>query len=1229
MFESSRFNNGDQFLLTWNVDNLQNIDYMFFSLKINFNIQFTTSMNQSWKLKSMVGTFENASVLNELNFSNWNTSSVTTMQNTFKNCSMQTSLGIRNWNTSNVVNMSGLFYGLEIFTNLDLSWNTMQVTDMSHMFREALIVLQGNILYWDTSRVTDMSYMFYGLKSQLPTSIQYKIDSLLNSSYMFSSITIPINVGIVFTTTNGQPTVWTTMSHMFENTFNFNNPSVSYWDTRNVTDMSYLFHNCESFNQPLYWRVDHLVNASHMFDGVNFYNSGVFFTSTIPWSLRDTSYMFHNCKQFNHSSVVSWDTRQVTNMEGMFSGTIMFNQNIRNWKTNNVLNMSYMFSTTTLFNQNLNLWNVSKVTNMSHMFDQSSFINGGVALRWYIPSTTDLSYMFNEGSKNTHSSLSILFTGTENVVNMSHMFANMMNVDPQKISLDNTSSVQDMSYLFYYSGITPPSNSSSFVFNQASWNTGNVKDMSYMFAGQANMNSLVSGLNTNQVTTMQGMFENCTSFNQSPPSLGTMTTNVSFMFRGATLYSNTGIGNWNLTNLLHMEHFLDYTGFTPYEYSTILKLWVQQTTLPANIILGANTLYYTISAKPAHDVLTNVFNWTLDDELLDNKMVMEFDILQGNTKIELPLQGRLDNIQIDVNWGDGSFYDALSTKHTFQRPGQYRVTVNDCFTEFGYQDVSGDILYQRYRGEPWKGVEFLTTVWSFNPSLYLLNHGFHGATRLTYVPTTTSTKNAFLQMNYAFAQTIAFEDISMNLYAWNVLRTTEMSHLFAESAFNNDLSWNTVNVIDMSFMFYKNTKFNRSFISYWNTSNVINMSGMFYGASAFNQPLFWNTNNVTTIQYLFRDAISFNQLFTNITGGSWNTNKVVDAGGMFYGALSFNQTIQLSLPQATTVQSMFRNSSYNQNVSYVLSSLRNVVDVSYMFAGNTAFNDPSITRLLLGGKIYSYQHMFDGATSFNQALDWTIKPINNLTIDLTAMFKNAKSFNKRIQFTLENIENCTVAMDSMFEGATNFNQILKINILSLPVNCLLSLNSTFKNATSYNKELFTTFVPGIQFTTMESLFEGATAFNQPILGLEQFSQASNVLTSMKSMFENAVSFDQPVQLNVRYANDLSHMLDNTNISRANYNKIIQYWATQSYPLPYGITLGVWGLEYDAAFFNYRSVLTGQYRWNIDGDSRYTEQENKNPPVLYNKINTGGNDPRISRALRYSQIVNGKGRTVFQ
>ena len=72
---------------------------------------------------------------------------------------------------------------------------------------------------------------------------------------------------------------------------------------------------------------------------------------------------------------------------------------------------------------------------------------------------------------------------------------------------------------------------------------------------------------------------------------------------------------------------------------------------------------------------------------------------------------------------------------------------------------------------------------------------------------------------------------------------------------------------------------------------------MFNGATSFNQPIGnWNTQNVTNMGYIFFRATSFNQPISN-----WNTEKVTNMERMFTEATSFDQPLSFSIKSVTTL----------------------------------------------------------------------------------------------------------------------------------------------------------------------------------------------------------------------------------------------------------------------------------------------------------------------------------------
>ncbi|WP_434342513.1 BspA family leucine-rich repeat surface protein [Mycoplasma capricolum] len=80
----------------------------------------------------------------------------------------------------------------------------------------------------------------------------------------------------------------------------------------------------------------------------------------------------------------TWDTKNITNMSGVFYGQIWINEpSIKTWDTSKVTDMSDMFNGAKNFNQDLSDWNVSKVTNMNGMFENATdYNNGNNHLKW-------------------------------------------------------------------------------------------------------------------------------------------------------------------------------------------------------------------------------------------------------------------------------------------------------------------------------------------------------------------------------------------------------------------------------------------------------------------------------------------------------------------------------------------------------------------------------------------------------------------------------------------------------------------------------------------------------------------------------------------------------------------------------------------------------------------------------------------------------------------------------
>ena len=114
----------------------------------------------------MRSMFYNCSSLSSLDLSNFDTSKVTDMAYMFNGCISLTSLNITNFDTSNVQSMNFMFRYCEQLTTLNLlNFNTLQTTTMGDMFHGCLSLISLDLSSFDMTNVKNISSMFFNCKS--------------------------------------------------------------------------------------------------------------------------------------------------------------------------------------------------------------------------------------------------------------------------------------------------------------------------------------------------------------------------------------------------------------------------------------------------------------------------------------------------------------------------------------------------------------------------------------------------------------------------------------------------------------------------------------------------------------------------------------------------------------------------------------------------------------------------------------------------------------------------------------------------------------------------------------------------------------------------------------------------------------------------------------------------------------------------------------------------------
>ncbi len=120
------------------------------------------------------------------------------------------------------------------------------------------------------------------------------------------------------------------------------------------------------------------------------------------------------------------------------------------------------------------------------------------------------------------------------------------------------------------------------------------------------------------------------------------------------------------------------------------------------------------------------------------------------------------------------------------------------------------------------------------------------------------------------------------------------------------------------------------------------------------------------------------------------------------------------------------------------------------------------------------------------------------TTNLTMMFRNCTSLVEAPSMRTWDTSQVT-NMESVFWGATNFNE----DIGDWNTSKVTSMIIMFYNAASFNQPIGRWNTS--QVTTMQSMFSGATAFDQPIGNWD-----TSKVTSFERLFNHAANFNQPI-----------------------------------------------------------------------------------------------------------------------
>ena len=379
MFANSPFNNA---LNNWNVQKVSNMNSMFLNA-VNFNSSLF-SLNLKNSLTNAAHMFNGCLNFNSATVTTWDMSKVQTTSHMFKNCKIF-NRSLSAWNVTSVKDMSNMFNGCLIFNQPITNWKVVNVENMSGLLAQCAefnqfmfpIPLIFSKPWYSENKVTNVSNLFNGCLKFKKSLGNWNLNKVTDISYMFKDCqALDFERMPIFNTS-----LVTNMKYMFSGCKKFfgfiDQMQSDTWNCTNVQDMSYMFNGCSVLIiGPIMTNTDNVLNMSNMFSDCTDYGGETTPLMPVPPPGPPVGPFWPGTQiPINPPPVVLPKT------------------NIASWNVSKVRNMSYMFSNCKNFNQDLSAWDTIMVTDMRQMFlNCTNFKNKSLNLIWNLYSISENLY---------------------------------------------------------------------------------------------------------------------------------------------------------------------------------------------------------------------------------------------------------------------------------------------------------------------------------------------------------------------------------------------------------------------------------------------------------------------------------------------------------------------------------------------------------------------------------------------------------------------------------------------------------------------------------------------------------------------------------------------------------------------------------------------------------------------------------------------------------------------
>ena len=995
----------------------------------NFNTSSATTLT---------GMFEYCSSLTSLDVSHFNTAKNTDMGNMFRNCSSLTSLDLSNFDTNQAVKMHHLFSGCSNLTTVYVGsdWTIANVLDSGESMFAGCSSIEGGegttfdadhidytyahidggpdnpgyftdiadlgkvnepyaILTGDT--ISGMTLTFYYDKRKeerngmdvgpFRGSYDESLNIIVPNSGWFDqreSITT-----VVFDPSFADCTTLTSTAFWFHYMTQLRTiEGIRYLKTDNVTDMGYMFCHCSSLTalDVSGFKTDNVKDVHSMFsnctslasldvsgfktdnvedmDGTFGYCSSLTSLDLSNFNTSNVKSMlctFEGCSGLTSLDLSNFNTEKVEWMTQLFfKCSNLTTLDLSGFKTENVKVMSLMFERcpalkTIYVGEG---WSTAKVDANSEMFQGCTSLVGGMGTT-YDANHIDATYAHIDGGPDnpgyfTRSGDAPYVAPELYAVLEENASANsMVDAAPNRAATAKTYTMK-----FYYDGKKTERNGMSVetyreattrewdnmaesitnvVFDLTVVNDTAITSTGYWFSGFTQLTSIegLNYLNTSHVADTWAMFEKCSSLKEVNLS-NFDTRNVKtmgLMFYGCENLLNLDVSSFNTANVTHTNSMfancigltsLDLSGFNTRKVENMSEMFLNCTHL-TTIYAGSD--------------------WSTESSAGGGKMFGSCYSLVGG------MGTTYDENHIDATYAhiDGGA----------DNPG-YLTDIADLGKEREpYAALSSDGLvvtfYYDRKKEDRGGVDinnrFLNTHEATDVSPYgSATTAVFNASFADYKPTSTA---------YWFCKCSSLKTIR-GIENLNTVDVTDMSSMFysCDSLTSIDVSgFNTENVTNMNSMFGLCYSLARLDVSNFNTENVTNMGVMFSNCHELTNLDLSNfkTDNVTDMSHMFSG--SWNLTSVNLSG--FNTKNVKDMSFMFYGCFDL-QSLDISHFNTANVTNM-RTMFYGCGISSLDLSGFNTAKVTEMSA---MFSSCRSLKTIFAGDGWSTAKVEDGIDMF-------------------------------------------------------------------------------------------------------------------------------------------------------------------------------------------------------------------------------------------------------------------------